>query len=158
MVLLHRTKWLPELEQEILLTASLISLKPSLSWPILALRWAIQGRHGPLVISIFSVCLWIMDLDSRIKAKKCRPLIWDATNIYRAFRTRTVLPVRRLQRDPSSHWRIWWFPDPDEDTETKMCRPCFKVFWLSKGSSTGHSDRKKKRRWEDNFKEWTRMD
>ena len=33
-----------------------------------------------------------------------------------------------------------------------------KVFWLSKDDSAGRSARKNKNRWEDNIKEWTRMD
>ena len=38
-----------------------------------------------------------------------------------------------------------------------------KVFWLSKGDSSGHSGRKKtkdrrNKKWEDNIKEWTGMD
>ena len=42
-----------------------------------------------------------------------------------------------------------------------MVWPCFKVFWFSKDSPTGHSERKKKKRQtevEDNIKEWTGMD
>ena len=32
------------------------------------------------------------------------------------------------------------------------------VLWLSKNDSAGHSARQKKNWWEDNIKEWTRMD
>ena len=45
-----------------------------------------------------------------------------------------------------------------------MVWPCFKVFWFSKDSPTGHSERKKqKRQIEDevgrqNIKEWTEME
>ena len=39
-----------------------------------------------------------------------------------------------------------------------MVWPCFKIFWSSKDNPTGHSERKKKKRWEDNIKGWTGMD
>ena len=38
-----------------------------------------------------------------------------------------------------------------------MVWPCFKVFWLGMDNPSGHSERKKERRWEDNIKEWTGM-
>ena len=44
-----------------------------------------------------------------------------------------------------------------------MVWPCLKVFWFSKDNPTGHSERKmkkggrRKKRWEDNIKEWTGM-
>ena len=36
-----------------------------------------------------------------------------------------------------------------------MVWPCLKVFWFSMNTTTGQSERKKKKRWEDNIKEWT---
>ena len=44
-----------------------------------------------------------------------------------------------------------------QEMKTKVVWSCLKVFWFSKDNSTGHSEWKKKR-WEDNIKEWTGID
>ena len=49
-----------------------------------------------------------------------------------------------MQTDPGGHWRTRRTPDPDQETETKIVWLGFKVFWLSKDNSTGHSERTKK--------------
>ena len=36
-------------------------------------------------------------------------------------------------------------PDPGQEAEAKMVWPCFMVFWSSKDTLTGHSERKKKK-------------
>ena len=36
-------------------------------------------------------------------------------------------------------------PDLDQEMETEVVPPCFKVFWLSKDNSTGHSEKEKKK-------------
>ena len=51
--------------------------------------------------------------------------------------------------------------DPGQETEAKMVWPCFKIFWSSKDTPIGHSERKRggqKKRWEDNIKKWTGID
>ena len=47
------------------------------------------------------------------------------------------------QKDPGSHWRIWWTPDFGQETETNTVCPRFKDFWFSKDNPTGHSERTK---------------
>ena len=91
-----------------------------------------------------SVCLRIMDLDCR--GKEQRSLRWDGTRGYWTFCTRTMLPMRRFAKYPTSHWRIWWTPDPGQKKETKMVWLRRKIFWFSKDTAKGHSDRKRKNR------------
>ena len=42
------------------------------------------------------------------------------------------------QEDPSSHWKIWWTPDPGHEMETKLF-----VFRFNKDNYTRHSERNK---------------
>ena len=37
-------------------------------------------------------------------------------------------------------------PDPGQETKAEMVWPCFKVFCFSRDNSTGHNERKKKKR------------
>ena len=47
-------------------------------------------------------------------------------------------------KDPSSYWTIRRIPDLGQETKTKRVWPNFKVFWLSKDNSAGHSNREKR--------------
>ena len=41
------------------------------------------------------------------------------------------------QKDPSSHWGIWWTPDYGQEKETKVIWPRHYVFWFHKNNSKG---------------------
>ena len=61
---------------------------------------------------------------------------------------------RGSQKDPNSHWRIWWTPDPGQEMEAKMVWPRLKLFWFSKDDAAGIVIGKRKGRqtkmWEEN--------
>ena len=63
------------------------------------------------------------------------------------------------QKDPSSHWRIWWAADPGQETVTEVVWPCIGLAKTTlQGTVKGKRRRgRQKKRWEDNIKGWTRM-
>ena len=58
---------------------------------------------------------------------------------------------------PNTYWAISRTSDLGKETEMKALRPHFNVVWLSKHNAARHSEREKKKIWEDNVEEWTKM-
>ena len=104
------------------------------------------------VISIFLYARESRTLTTELR-KGCKPLRWDVTEGYRTSHTNTISPIRIFVKDPSSNWK----PDLGQETKTGVVWPYPMVFWLGKDNPPGHSERKKKKRWQKNVKEWTGM-
>ena len=101
-----------------------------------------------------------MDLDSRAREENAG--LWDEM-LSKVIEKGTCFQWGSSQKDPSSHCRIWWTPYHGQETKIKVVWLCINVFWFSKDNSTGHSEWKKKKRWqkkrwEVDINEWTGMD
>ena len=62
----------------------------------------------------YSVCLWIVDFDSRVIKKKAG--LWDEMILkVKHFAQGPYNQLGGSQKDQSSHWRLWWGADPISD-------------------------------------------
>ena len=97
------------------------------------ISWTKDKTDALLCQFHMSVCLWIMDLGRRAREKNAG--LWEEM-LPKAIEQFVQGPCTcnqwgGSQKNLSSHWRIWWTPDPGTETEVKMVKrvwPRHKVF------------------------------
>ena len=101
---------------------------------------------APLLFPYYSVCPWIIDLDGRARGKGAG--LWDEMlpEATEHFVQGPCYQWGGSQKDPNCYWRIWWTPDPCQETETMIVWPRLNVFWFSKDYPTGHRVKGNRRR------------